>query len=91
MPSLFRKKVKGDEKASSIQSSPETSEKLKTDEIFSEEQPYLEQIPFVKSEAEKKLVRKLNWTFMPFVCLIIFVQVNIKRNCKKKGRGSRRE
>lgn len=82
MPSLFRKKVKGDEKASSIQSSPE-----KTDETFSEEQPYLEQIPFVKSEAEKKLVRKLNWTFMPFVCLIIFVQVNIKRNCKKKGEG----
>ncbi|GAA5800692.1 major facilitator superfamily domain-containing protein [Helicostylum pulchrum] len=30
--------------------------------------------PFVQSEAEKKLVKKINWTFMPFVCCILFIQ-----------------
>lgn len=30
---------------------------------------------FVKSPQEKHLVRKINWTFMPLVCLILFVQV----------------
>ncbi|KAI8993277.1 major facilitator superfamily domain-containing protein [Pilobolus umbonatus] len=32
------------------------------------------QIPFVKSEAEKRLVRKINWTLMPFVGAIVFIQ-----------------
>ncbi|GAA5815396.1 hypothetical protein MFLAVUS_008904 [Mucor flavus] len=30
--------------------------------------------PFVPSKAEQKLVKKLNWSFMPFVCVLIFVQ-----------------
>lgn len=34
---------------------------------------------FVPSPEEKKLVRKLNWTFMPYVCLIVFIQVNSNR------------
>lgn len=32
---------------------------------------------FVQSDAEKKLVKKINWIFMPFVCCILFIQVNI--------------
>jgi hypothetical protein len=32
-------------------------------------------VPFVKSEAEKRLVRKINYTLMPFVGAIIFIQV----------------
>ena len=31
----------------------------------------------LKSPAEKKLVRKINYTFMPLVILILFVQVRI--------------
>lgn len=31
-------------------------------------------IPFQKSEAEKKLVRKINWTLLPFVGAIVFIQ-----------------
>lgn len=33
---------------------------------------------FKPSEEEKKLVKKINWTFMPYVCLIVFIQVSIK-------------
>lgn len=33
-------------------------------------------VPFVQSEAEKKLVKKINYTFMPFVCLLLFIQVS---------------
>ena len=33
------------------------------------------QQPFVKSEAEKKLVRKITYTIMPLVSWIIIVQV----------------
>ena len=36
------------------------------------------QQPFVKSEAEKRLVRKITFTIMPLVCWIIIVQVIIK-------------
>ncbi|KAI8149253.1 major facilitator superfamily domain-containing protein [Fennellomyces sp. T-0311] len=32
------------------------------------------QDPFVKTEAEKKLVRKISWTFLPLVTLIVMVQ-----------------
>lgn len=32
-------------------------------------------MPFEKSAAEKKLFKKINWTFMPFVCVILFIQV----------------
>ena len=32
---------------------------------------------FVYSPAEKKLVKKINWTVMPLVCGILFVQVII--------------
>lgn len=31
----------------------------------------------VMSSVEKKLVRKINWTFMPYVCLILFIQVRM--------------
>lgn len=31
--------------------------------------------PFVPSKEEKKLVKKLNWTFMPYVCVLVFIQV----------------
>lgn len=31
---------------------------------------------FIKSEAEKRLVRKLNWLVLPIIFLIIFIQVN---------------
>lgn len=31
-------------------------------------------VPHVMSAVEKKLVRKINWTFMPYVCLILFIQ-----------------
>lgn len=30
---------------------------------------------FIKSEAEKRFVRKLNWMVLPIVFLIIFIQV----------------
>jgi hypothetical protein len=33
------------------------------------------EIPFEKSPAEKKLVRKISYTLMPFVSAIIFIQV----------------
>ncbi len=29
----------------------------------------------VYSSAEKKLLKKINWTFMPFVCVSLFIQV----------------
>lgn len=31
---------------------------------------------FVKSPEERKLVKKINWVFMPLVVLILFVQVD---------------
>lgn len=37
-----------------------------------------EQVPFEKSEAEIKFVKKMNRHFIPFVCIILFLQV-----CKK--------
>lgn len=30
---------------------------------------------FIKSEAEKRFVRKLNWKVLPIIFLIIFIQV----------------
>jgi hypothetical protein len=33
-----------------------------------------DEIPFQKSETEKKLVRKINWTLLPFVGAIVFIQ-----------------
>lgn len=30
---------------------------------------------FIKSEAEKRLVRKINYTLLPFVGAIVFIQV----------------
>ncbi|CEP16023.1 hypothetical protein [Parasitella parasitica] len=33
-----------------------------------------EKVPFVKSEAEIKFVKKMNLRFIPFVCLILFLQ-----------------
>lgn len=34
-----------------------------------------EQVPFEKSEAEVKFVSKMNRHFIPFVCVILFLQV----------------
>lgn len=35
-------------------------------------------LPATKSVAEKKLFRKINYTFVPFVTFILFNQVNTK-------------
>lgn len=40
-----------------------------------EEVAHQEQAPFVYSDAEKKLVRKMNWRFAPFLLVILFLQV----------------
>lgn len=37
-----------------------------------------EQVPFEKSEAEIKFVSKMNRHFIPFVCIILFLQVRVK-------------
>jgi hypothetical protein len=37
---------------------------------------FVQDRPFEKSEAEKKLVKKINRTFMPYACAILFIQVN---------------
>lgn len=60
--SLFRRQ-KMDEKPSSF---------VSKDEFQTEEQ-----VPFVKSEAEVKFVKKMNMRFIPFVCVILFLQVNL--------------
>ncbi|KAI8353638.1 major facilitator superfamily domain-containing protein [Choanephora cucurbitarum] len=39
-----------------------------------EEEERVEYVSLTQSEAEKKLVRRMNWTFMPFVCTIVFFQ-----------------
>lgn len=43
-----------------------------------EEQKHIENAPFVKSEAEKRLVRKLNMRLLPLALLIVFLQVKKK-------------
>lgn len=57
------------EKTASFNSKDELEE---IEETSSRTQP-----EFKPSEEEKKLVRKINWTFMPYVCLIVFIQVSI--------------
>lgn len=52
-----------DEKAASIYSNKGGSSGKSSDDY-----------PFQKSEAEKKLVKKLNWTLLPFVGAIVFIQ-----------------
>lgn len=32
----------------------------------------------VYSPDEKKLLKKINWVFMPFVCVALFIQVKFK-------------
>lgn len=54
------------EKTASFNSKDELEE---IEETSSRTQP-----EFKPSEEEKKLVRKINWTFMPYVCLIVFIQ-----------------
>lgn len=49
-------------------------EKLESGLSFSESD--VNDAKFVYSPAEKRLVRKINWTVMPLVCSILFVQVN---------------
>lgn len=46
----------------------QSNEKLETCSVDS--------LPFVQSDAEKKLVKKINYTFMPFVCVLLFIQVS---------------
>lgn len=55
-----------DEKANSVYSN-----KLSDDEYGSGKS---ESVPFQKSEAEKRLVRKINMTLLPFVGAIVFIQ-----------------
>lgn len=56
-----------DVKASSVYSGSDNVEKgLDEDQV---------QKAFVKSEAEKRLVRKINYTLLPFVGAIVFIQV----------------
>ncbi|KAI8890909.1 MFS general substrate transporter [Backusella circina FSU 941] len=55
-----------DEKAGSFQSSDKVHS--------SDSDDASKDLPFVKSEAEKRLVRKINFTLMPFVGAIIFIQ-----------------
>ncbi|CEP16701.1 hypothetical protein [Parasitella parasitica] len=43
-------------------------------ELSVDELPAEPPTQFVKSEAEKKLVRKINWTLLPFVGAIVFIQ-----------------
>ncbi|CAO3653617.1 unnamed protein product [Mucor fragilis] len=52
-----------DEKAASVYTNKGGSSGKSSDDI-----------PFQKSEAEKKLVKKLNWTLLPFVGAIVFIQ-----------------
>jgi hypothetical protein len=40
-----------------------------------EEEGQLKNVPFVKSEAEKRYVRKLNMRLLPLAMLIVFLQV----------------
>jgi hypothetical protein len=47
-----------------------------------EEIAHQEQAPFVSSEAEKKLYRKLNIRFVPFLAVILFLQVKTHTNIK---------
>lgn len=60
-----------DVKASSVYSGSDHVEKgLDEDQV---------QKTFVKSEAEKRLVRKINYTLLPFVGAIVFIQVKSDR------------
>ncbi|KAI8330658.1 major facilitator superfamily domain-containing protein [Choanephora cucurbitarum] len=45
---------------------------IKTIECMKSRRP--DPIPLVKTEAEEKLLHKINCTFMPFACLILFIQ-----------------
>lgn len=40
-----------------------------------EEVAHQEQAPFVYSEAEKRLLKKMNYRFAPFILVILFLQV----------------
>ena len=56
------------------------NEKAAIDEDISIRQ---ENEPFVKSIEERAFVRKLNWTVLPVIFLIVFIQVNIFKEERK--------
>lgn len=54
------------------------SEKQSTSSVSLEEKgEHIEDldVPFIKSEAEKRLVKKMNWRLLPLAGFIIFLQV----------------
>jgi MFS family permease len=55
-----------DDKAASVYSS---KGEVSDDDVRSDHQA-----PFIKSDAEKRLVKKINWTLLPYVGAIVFIQ-----------------
>jgi hypothetical protein len=49
-----------------------------------EEGVFVENTAFVKSEAEKRLARKLNMRLLPLAMVIVFLQVNHATTKKKE-------
>lgn len=45
------------------------------DEAHKDFEEEVSKATFVKSEAEKRLVRKINYTLLPFIGAIVFIQV----------------
>ncbi|KAI8356124.1 major facilitator superfamily domain-containing protein [Choanephora cucurbitarum] len=62
----IHKETYTDEKAASVDTN---RGELSDDDVRSNHQA-----PFIKSEAEKRLVRKINYTLLPFVGAIVFIQ-----------------
>ncbi|KAI9301737.1 hypothetical protein BJ944DRAFT_243013, partial [Cunninghamella echinulata] len=49
-------------------------EKTDKDTSSLDQEESTRQIPAVKTDAEKKLVKKINWTVLPMVWAIVFIQ-----------------
>lgn len=49
-------------------------EKTDKDTLSLDQEESTRQIPAVKTDAEKKLVKKINWTVLPMVWAIVFIQ-----------------
>ncbi|KAI9305535.1 major facilitator superfamily domain-containing protein [Cunninghamella echinulata] len=59
-----------------IETLPEHHEKRELDSLSLNQESLFSspQIPFIKSDAEKKFVKKLNWTLLPMIWVIVFIQ-----------------
>ena len=66
-------------KAEKLTSGSGADEKIETWSSLENGTPTNDNETILKSPAEKKLVRKINYTFMPLVILILFVQVRIAK------------